>query len=132
MIRKLFLIAVLILPLTVFSQQKTTIVISQDHGPTHGKTFQQVFKYLASPFQFVERIFDKKRNYVNTLTFNIDRHQGLSYHIPLIINDEQRILLNNRHVIILPQRIFFLNNDRNGIIIKRNGRTIYIKRDRRS
>ena len=127
-----FFVAILILPLTVFSQQKRTIIISQDHRSSHGKPFQQVFEYLSSPFQFVERIFDKKRSYVNRLTFNIDRRQGLTYHMPLVINDEQRILLNNRHVIILPQRKFFLNDDRNGIIIKRNGRTIYINWDRRS
>ena len=132
-----FFIAVLILPLMAFSQQQRTIIIPQDdYGSSHRQPFQKVFKYLAWPFHFADKIFHKQRSFVNRLhdkiTFNSDRHTSLIYQLPVIINDERRIILNNKSVIILPQRKFFINDDRNGIIIKRNGRTIYINRDRRS
>ena len=126
MIRKFLLIALAILPLLVFSQGKRTIIIPghtrivipgnnyYHHDPVSG-----LVRYLTSPFRFVERIFCKQRNFPDRV----------SYRLPLIINDERIIL--NKHIITLPRQKFLLEEKGNDIIIEKNGRTIYIKRDRR-
>jgi hypothetical protein len=129
MIRKLLFATLLILPL-LLSAQKTAIIPGNSRIVIAGSSYHhstnpvsELVRHITSPFRFVERLFCKQRNFADRI------YDRVTYRLPLIINDERIIL--NKHIITLPQQIFSIENNGNQIIIEKNGRTIYINRQRR-
>jgi hypothetical protein len=130
MIRKFLFIALAMLPLLVLSQDKRTIVIPghtriviPGNNSYHHNPVSELVRHITSPFRFVQRIFCKERNFADRI------YDRVTYRLPFIINDERIIL--NKHIITLPHQKFSIEEKGNNIIIEKNGRTIYISRDRR-
>jgi hypothetical protein len=136
MTRKYLLIALVILPAIVFSQERRTIVISGNYGSTHHRSFCEVFTHLTS-LDFVKNILHPRGNFLHELRdripFTKNSRSDLVYSYPRLLNfDDSKILLPNRNVLIIPDRKIFFNENRNVIILKKTGRTIYINRNGRS